>query len=241
MFKAAKKIRFIYLPTGFCLHRCRQTTILVQSLVWPSVFLLFFFLACLPRGSKVSNRFLTGDAAVWRLQLQVPCKSLGTTLKSEEESVYILKWKKNFWIEMKLTFSFKKSLIDHYFYRFLHLISLEFKLITSIPKILFLLKCICQECNLKWMLKCERKFCQNFTFDFDRKRNQKGCLCAKFTRVWYNEVSSLTVEGPVSGTGGVSRAGQALVAKVHGVTVFQQGLSDLKIRVSTIKVSLRRG
>lgn len=48
------------------------------------------------------------------------------------------------------------------------------------------------------------------------------------TRVGYDEVSSLVIEGAVGGAGRVPRARQALVAKVHSVAVVQQSLSDLK-------------
>lgn len=56
-------------------------------------------------------------------------------------------------------------------------------------------------------------------------------VCVKtFTRVGYNEVSSLVVEGSVSSTGRVPCSGQALVAKVHGVAVIQQRLSYLRLK-----------
>lgn len=41
-------------------------------------------------------------------------------------------------------------------------------------------------------------------------------------------MSSLVVEAAMGGAGRVPRARQALVAKVHGVAVIQQRLSDLK-------------
>lgn len=62
------------------------------------------------------------------------------------------------------------------------------------------------------------------------KRN----TCWGPTGVGYDEVSSLVVEGSVSGAGRVPRACQTLVAKVQGVAVIQQRLSDLKPGVKTV-------
>ncbi len=61
----------------------------------------------------------------------------------------------------------------------------------------------------------------------------------KFTRVGHNEVSSLVVEGSMSGTGRVACTGQALVAKVHCVTVIQQRLSYLRERKSQNVTSMK--
>lgn len=47
-------------------------------------------------------------------------------------------------------------------------------------------------------------------------------------------MSSLVVEGTVGGAGWVPGAHQALVAKVHGVAVVQQCLSELKAGMKTI-------
>ena len=64
-------------------------------------------------------------------------------------------------------------------------------------------------------------------------------VCRKSTRVGYNEVSSLVVEGSVSGTGRVPCSGQALVAKVHGVAVIQQRLSYLGIKDNSLNVRIK--
>lgn len=53
----------------------------------------------------------------------------------------------------------------------------------------------------------------------------------RFTRVGYDEVSSLVVEGAVSGAGGVSCPGQALVPEVHSIAVIQQRLSYLGMKM----------
>lgn len=56
----------------------------------------------------------------------------------------------------------------------------------------------------------------------------KRHTCLGYTRVGDDEVSSLVVEGAMGSARRVPRARQALVAKVHGVAVIQQRLSDLK-------------
>lgn len=53
----------------------------------------------------------------------------------------------------------------------------------------------------------------------------------RFTRVGDDEVSALVVEGAVSGAGGVSCPGQALVPEVHSIAVIQQRLSYLGMKM----------
>lgn len=52
----------------------------------------------------------------------------------------------------------------------------------------------------------------------------------RFTRVGDDEVSSLVVEGAMSGAGGVPCPGQALVPKVHSIAVIQKRLSYLGMK-----------
>lgn len=53
----------------------------------------------------------------------------------------------------------------------------------------------------------------------------------RLTRVGDDEVSALVVEGAVSGAGGVSCPGQALVPEVHSIAVIQQRLSYLGMKM----------
>lgn len=68
----------------------------------------------------------------------------------------------------------------------------------------------------------------------NRKTKSIYHTCLAFTRVGYDEVASLVVKGAMGGAGRVPRARQALVAKVYGVAVIQQCLSDLKSGIEMI-------
>lgn len=59
-----------------------------------------------------------------------------------------------------------------------------------------------------------------------------------FTRVGYDEVTSLVVEGAVRCAGRVTRASQALVAQVHGVAVVQQRLCNLGVSGESVRQAI---